>query len=77
MCLKYSSGLTVDRLFSPKSESDECVTKAARQVLCSPAENRPTTGHVQEYRRLLQMTQDLLDPAWSEGFNEAGGRHGL
>lgn len=69
--------LTVCLLFSPKSESDEFVTEAAREVLGSPVENRPVTGHVHEDCRLLQMMQNPLDLIRAEGFNGVRVSHGL
>lgn len=71
------SGLTLCLISSPKSESDDSVTKAARQVLCCPLANRPALGHVQEDCRLLQMMQNPLSLLWTERFDEGTSGHGL
>lgn len=77
ICLNESSVLTVCLLFSSKSESDEFVTEAVRQVLSSPVEDRPATGHVHEDCRLLQIRKNPLDLLWAEGFKGVRGSHAL
>lgn len=69
--------LTVSLFFSSKSESNEFVTEAAREVLCSPVEDRPVAGHVQEDCRLMQVMQNPLDLIRAEGFSGVGVSHAL
>lgn len=56
--LDQSSVLTVGLLFPPQSEPDQFVSEAVREMLSSPAENRPASRHVPEDCWLLQVMQD-------------------
>lgn len=69
--------LTVSLFFSSKSESNEFVTEAGRQVLCSPVEDRPVASHVQEDCRLMQVMQNPLDVIRAEGFSRVRVTHVL
>lgn len=69
--------LTVCPLFPCKSESDQFVPEAVREVVCCPAEDGPVQRHVGEDCRLLEMKQNPLDLIWAEGFQGVGLRHGL
>lgn len=60
--------LTVSLLFPAKPEPDGFVTQAATEVLCSPLESRPVSGHTGEDGRVLQVVQDLLDLSRTERF---------
>lgn len=60
--------LTISLLFPAEPEPDGFVTEASTEVICSPLESRPVSGHAAEDWRVLQMVQNLLDLIRTEWF---------